>query len=126
MYKRQKLLALNPLLTAPHRYLSLAAEKTSDDQALIESLSVLALMNPLDAADVHYRLAAALYRGKQFDLAKRQVIMALEKAPRYRDAHALLLKIVDRQNAVGGSVPQGSQVSDTQRGISVVAEKESP
>ena len=68
----------------------------------------------------------ALYRGKQFDLAKRQVIMALEKAPRYRDAHALLLKIVDRQNAVGGSVPQGSQVSDTQRGISVVAEKESP
>ena len=122
----RKLLALNPLLTAPHRYLSLAAEKTSDDQALIESLSVLALMNPLDAADVHYRLAAALYRGKQFDLAKRQVIMALEKAPRYRDAHALLLKIVDRQNAVGGSVPQGSQVSDTQRGISVVAEKESP
>lgn len=138
----RKLLALNPLLTAPHRYLSLAAEKTSDDQALIESLSVLALMNPLDAADVHYRLASALNRGNQLDLAKRQVIMALEKAPRYRDAHALLLKIVEQQNANesanGGSVSQEVQTAktadaaktvdaaDMERNASVVAEKESP
>ena len=93
----RKLLALNPMLTAPHRYLSMAAEKTSDDEALIESLSVLAIMNPLDAADVHFRLASALHRDNQLALAKRQVIMALEKAPRYRDAHALLLRIVEQQ-----------------------------
>jgi len=75
----------------------MAAEKTGDDKALIESLSVLAKMNPLDAADVHFRLASALHRNNQLDSAKRQVIMALDKAPRYRDAHALLLKIVEQQ-----------------------------
>ncbi len=94
----RKLLALNPLLTAPHRYLSIAAEKTGDDQAIIESLSVLTNMNPLDAADVHFRLASALHRSNQLDSAKRQVIMALEQAPRYRDAHALLLKISEQQS----------------------------
>ena len=77
----------------------MAAEKTGDDEALIESLSVLAKMNPLDAADVHFRLASALHRDNQLDSAKRQVIMALDKAPRYRDAHALLLKIVEQQKA---------------------------
>ena len=94
-----RLLALNPLLIAPHRYLSIAAEKTDDDEALIQSLSVLAIMNPLDAADVHFRLANAFYRSKQLASAKRQVMMALDKAPRYRDAHALLLKIVKQVEA---------------------------
>ena len=93
----RKLLALNPLIASPHRYLSIAAEKTGDDAATIESLGVLAKMDPLDRADVHFRLASALHRTKQLAPAKRQVIMALEQAPRYRDAHALLLKIVEQQ-----------------------------
>lgn len=96
LYAR-KLLALNPLISSPHRYLSIAAEKTGDDAATIESLGVLAKMDPLDRADVHFRLASALQRTKQLASAKRQVIMALEQAPRYRDAHALLLKIVEQE-----------------------------
>ena len=87
------LLALNPLIPVAHRYLSMAAEKTNDDALLIQSLGVLAKMGPLDAADVHYQLASALFRGGELASAKRQVIMALEVAPRYREAHALLLKI---------------------------------
>ncbi|MFK7767634.1 MAG: tetratricopeptide repeat protein [Mariniblastus sp.] len=94
----RKLLALNPLLSAPHRYLSIAAEKTQDDAAIVQSLSVLAKMDPLDAADVHYRLASALHRKGDLGLAKRQAILALEVAPRYRDAHALLMQIVDDEN----------------------------
>jgi len=98
LYAR-KLLGVNPLISSPHRYLSIAAEKTGDDKATIESLSVLAKLDPLDAADVHFRLGSALHRTKQLDSAKRQAIMALEHAPRYRDAHALLLKIVTEQSA---------------------------
>ena len=60
---------------------------------------MLAKMDPLDRADVHFRLASALHRTKQLAAAKRQVIMALEQAPRYRDAHALLLKIVAEQTS---------------------------
>lgn len=95
----RRLIALNPLLPAPHRYLSMAAEKTGDDQAIIESLRVLSKMNPFDAADIHFRLASVLHRTKQLVSAKRHAIMALEQAPRYRDAHALLLKIVREQKS---------------------------
>ncbi len=101
-----RLLALNPLLITPHRYLSIAAEKTNDDEALIQSLSVLAKMNPLDAADVHFRLASAHFRKHQLVLAKRQAMMALDKAPRYRDAHSLFLKIVEQLD--GEKVPAAS------------------
>lgn len=90
----RKLLALNPLLTTPHHFLAMAAEKSSDDEALIESLSVLSKMDPLDAADVHFRLARSLFRTNQIQAAKVEIIQALEHAPRYRDAHLLLLKIV--------------------------------
>ena len=95
----RRLLGLNPLITAPHRYLSIAAEKTKDDTATIEALSVLAKLNPLDSADVHFRLASALHRTNQLEDAKRQVVLALEQAPRYRDAHTLLLKIVEMQSS---------------------------
>ena len=121
----RKLLALNPLLTSAHRYLSMAAEKTGDDQAIIESLSVLAKMNPLDAADVHFRLAAAFHRTQQLANAKRQVIMALEQAPRYREAHALLLKIdmiqSESQDKRSGESDEGSR-----NGSASDSEKESP
>ena len=96
LYAR-RLLGVNPLISSPHRYLSIAGEKTGDAAATIESLSVLAKLDPLDGADVHFRLASALHRTKQYTAAKRQVIKALEQAPRYRDAHALLLKIVEEQ-----------------------------
>jgi tetratricopeptide (TPR) repeat protein len=121
----RKLLALNPLLTAPHRYLALAAEKTDDDQAIIESLDVLSNMNPLDAADVHFRLAAALQRTDQLAAAKRQVILALEQAPRYRDAHALLLKIVTQQSEDPDRLSRGSDAPTSNRSASDPA-KESP
>ncbi len=90
----RRLTALNPLIPAPHRYLSIAAEKTGDDIATIESLSVLTRLNPLDRADIHFRLASALFRENNLPLAKRHVLMALEQAPRYRDAHQLLLSIL--------------------------------
>jgi tetratricopeptide (TPR) repeat protein len=91
-----RLLAVNPLLPAAHRYLSLAAEKTSDDATSVSSLSALTRLNPLDRADVHFRLASALFRQDELVQAKRHVLISLEHAPRYRDAHRLLLEIRGR------------------------------
>lgn len=93
----RKMLALNPMLPSPYRFLAVAAEQTQDDQATVESLTALARMDPLDAADVHYRLALALFRQQKLVKARRQVVRALERAPRYRAAYDLLLKIVDTQ-----------------------------
>lgn len=89
--------AINPLLKSSHRTLALLAEKESDDKLAIESLSALATMNPLDKADTYYRLAAAQFRQQDAAAAKRNVLLALEAAPRFRDAHKLLLRIVNRK-----------------------------
>jgi len=51
-------------------------------------------MEPLDKADTHYRLASAQFHQKDSVSAKRNVLLALEAAPRFRDAHKLLLQII--------------------------------
>lgn len=109
----RELMAIDPLIKTPHRYLALAAEKTNDDLALIQSLRSLAQMDPLDAADTHFRLAAALHREKQWKLAKRHTLIALEFAPRFRDAHQLLLRVTkDQKQAEDDSSPKEDSIFD--------------
>jgi len=90
----QRLLAVDPLLKQAHHAAALAAEKQNQLDQAIAALTRLTVMEPADPADVHFRLASALHvRGRSTE-ARRQVLMALEEAPRYRAAHRLLLKIV--------------------------------
>jgi tetratricopeptide (TPR) repeat protein len=88
------LLGINPLIKSPHRYLAMASEKLEDDANLVQALTSLVTMEPLDPAEEHYRLAAALHRQGQLESAKRQTLIALEFAPRFQKAHQLLLDIV--------------------------------
>jgi tetratricopeptide (TPR) repeat protein len=63
----------------------------------IQAYRVLLQLDPPDPAEAHYRLAVLLHR--QGDPgAKRQVLQALEEAPRFRDALRLLLQI-NKENA---------------------------
>ena len=94
----ERLLAVNPLLPAPHRSLVKAAEQLNDDQLAISSLNALLRMDPIDPADMHYRLGSALRRKGDLPAAKRQILMALEEAPRFRAAHRQLLEILDEIN----------------------------
>ncbi len=91
-------LAINPLIPTAYRLLSRAGGACGDRAAQIRALKALLELDPLDPADAHFRLADALYDDQQFELAKRQVLMALEFAPRYRAAHRLLLKIVESES----------------------------
>ena len=90
-----RLQGINPMLKSSHQAMARAAEKTADDSSAIRSLNALVALNPFDKADTYYRLAAAQFRQQEIAAAKRNVMLALEAAPRYRDAHQLLLKIVD-------------------------------
>ena len=108
-YYARRLLAVNPLIPKGHQYLADAAQATKDQQATIQSLSVLAKMNPLDAADINFRLADAYFQSGQYEDAKQAVIVALEQAPRYRDAHRLLLKIIEMEQAKQGEAAQINQ-----------------
>lgn len=98
-----RLAAVNPLIKSSHEYLATAAEKTNDKQSSVQALQVLAEMNPLDIADIRYRLATAYFDLDDLPNAKRQVLTALEQAPRYRDAHQLLRKIVAKEKTLEGS-----------------------
>ncbi|MCB9872957.1 MAG: tetratricopeptide repeat protein [Planctomycetaceae bacterium] len=93
-----RLLAVNPLMPAPHRSLVQAAEHLQDDQLAIASLKALLQMDPIDPADMHYRLGSALRSTGDLPAAKRQILMALEEAPRFRAAHRQLLEILEEIN----------------------------
>ena len=88
----QRYLAVNPLVPAPYRYLSEAAEHTGAVREGINACQALVQLDPPDPAETHYRLASFLYKAGE-PMAKRHVLQALEEAPRYRDALRLLLQI---------------------------------
>jgi tetratricopeptide (TPR) repeat protein len=88
----RRYLAVNPLVGTPYRFLARASEQTGDSQAAIQAYRALLQLNPLDPAELHFRLAKLLYRAGSPE-ARRQVLQALEEAPRYREALRLLLEI---------------------------------
>lgn len=88
----ERFLAVNPLLAQPYRLLARAHEALGQPRQAIDSYRTLLKLDPADPADVHFGLARLLYaRGDP--AAKRHVLQALEEAPRFRDAHRLLLEI---------------------------------
>ena len=92
----ERALAVNPLIRAPHRSLARAAEAINDPRRAIHSYRALLQMDPVDPADAHFRLASLLFQEGDLTSARREVLKALEEAPRFRAAHRLLLEIVDR------------------------------
>lgn len=89
-----RFLAVQPMLPFGHEQIGLAAEQLGRPTDLAASLSALLEMNPVDPAELHYRIAKARDEAGEQDVARRQVLMALEYAPRYREAQRLLLNLV--------------------------------
>jgi tetratricopeptide (TPR) repeat protein len=89
----RRMLAVNPLLPVGHEMLARAAAELGQPCEATRPLAALAEMDPIDPADVHFRLAKAYYELGQRDQARREVLKALEEAPRYRDAQKLLLEL---------------------------------
>lgn len=88
-------LAVNPLTPAPHRALAKAAEQLKERAEAMTAYRAVLRFGVPDAADVRYRLAVLLEQNGERDKARREVLKALEDAPRSREAHELLLKLVD-------------------------------
>lgn len=89
----KRMLAVNPLLPQPHEFLANASLQIKEDEQAIKSYRKLTHLQPRDPAQVHFNLATLLHK-KNDETARREVLKALEEAPRFRDAHKLLLKIV--------------------------------
>ncbi len=87
-----RFLSINPLTPAPYRFLSEAAEKTGDHATAAAAFRSLLKLDPPNPAEVHYRLARVLHAAGDA-AARREVLLALEEAPRNRAALDLLLRI---------------------------------
>ena len=94
----EKTLAINPLLPAIQESMAKACEELGDHQKAATALRAQIEMDPVDPAGLNFRLARALSHLEQPELAKQHVMAALEEAPRYRDAHRLLLQLVESKS----------------------------
>lgn len=88
----RRYLAVNPLVPQPHRWLARASEELKQPQEAIAAYQTVLLLDPPDPAEVHFRLAKLL-DATDAKAAKQHVLMALEEAPRFREAHELLLRL---------------------------------
>ncbi len=91
----QRLLAVNPLIAAPHRSLARAAEQLGEREEAITAYRALALLSDTDPAEVHFRLAKLLLQSGKRTEARREVLKSLEDAPRFLEAHRLLLDLIE-------------------------------
>lgn len=90
-----KWIAIQPLLPIGHEALAEAAIHLDKHVDAAKSLQALSNLQPVDPASIDLRLAQAQLNLGQKDFAKQSVLRALEIAPRYREAHRLLLEIVE-------------------------------
>ena len=101
----RRLLAVNPLIAAPHRQLARASEQLGDRDEALAAYRALSLLDDTDPAGVHYHLAKLLKQAGKPDEARREVLKSLEEAPRFLDAHRLLLELVEQGKTATDSSP---------------------
>jgi len=87
-----RFLAVNPLLAQPYWFAGKSNESTGNPDKAADAYKRLLQLDPADPAEVHFRLAKLL-TVKNPAQAKEHVLRALEEAPRFREAHSLLLKL---------------------------------
>jgi tetratricopeptide (TPR) repeat protein len=103
----RRMLAVNPLIPTPHRELARSAEKLGQDAEALDAYRALAMLDETDPADTHYRLAKLLAKLGQPVEARREVLKSLEAAPRFLEAHKLLLELVGPDKPPIPSPPPG-------------------
>ena len=103
-------LAVNPLVATPYRLLAQASRHTNDISQSILANRALLELDPPNPAEVHFELASALHR-KGDPGARRQVLQALEEAPRYQAALKLLLELQKDSPGAGSEEKQTGEKS---------------
>ena len=94
----ERYLAANPLNPRIYRLLAPAQEKINSIEEAARSWKAMLQMDPADPAQAHYKFAALIAQRRPEE-ARRHLLMALEHAPRFRDAHRILQSIDNESEA---------------------------
>lgn len=123
----RRFLEINPLVAPPWRYLAQAALETGDTVTAITANRTLLRFDPANPGEVHFQLAQLLHRGRDAE-ARRQVLLALEDAPRNRAALNLLseINVAASASTAAGSASQTPPVSSTPLSSTAVSAPPSP
>ncbi len=90
----ERLMAVNPLSAVPYRALGEAGAAQGNNEQAITAYKKLISLDPPDPSEVHFQLAKLLHARRNSEAeARRNVLQALEEAPRFRDAQRLLLDL---------------------------------
>ena len=88
-----RFLGVNPLVAPPWRALAQAAAEQGDTKTAITAWRTLLRLDPPDPAGAHFQLAQLLLKNGDKGEARGETLLALEEAPRYREALQQLLEL---------------------------------
>lgn len=95
-------LAVNPFVERIH-YCRGCAHEAKDERGLaVQSFESSLKLRPANPSEVRFRLARLLVRDGEGTKARRHLLDSLADSPRYLEAHALLLEMVDGPKAAPG------------------------
>jgi tetratricopeptide (TPR) repeat protein len=86
-------LYISPFEPAVHERLATLAAKQGDRAAVVRARQSLVALDPVDRPEALYQLALALVEAGDAAGARREVLRALEIAPRFQRAQELLLRL---------------------------------
>lgn len=117
----QQAIEIHPLRVAFHQSIARASRELDQAETSIDSLKALQAMDPVDVAGLHFQLAQALQAGGHTSEAEAHLIDALIAAPRYRDAHRMLLHLnesepreaVENENAATNSAATKNSATES-------------
>jgi tetratricopeptide (TPR) repeat protein len=108
----ERMLAINPLSPVPHRALGEAGVALGNNAMAITAYKKLLALDPPDPTETHFQLAKLLHaRGDAEAEAKRNLLQALEEAPRFRDAQRLLLDLEKKSPQPQASAAPSNEAS---------------
>lgn len=93
------LIAINPMLPEGQAALADAAEQQDGFSDALGALQALSRMDPVDPASIDFRMARALKQMGSLEESRHHVLRALLEAPRYREAHQLLLELTGQDDS---------------------------
>ncbi len=105
--------AIDPFQPSALTRIAAAAEALGQTDIAVATLNSLLQFQQDDAARLHFRIARLL-KPTDPETARRHVLLSLAQAPRYRDAHKLLLELVPETAAQPPSDPPADNASDAE------------